>query len=109
MSADTLTEKQFMAQVLELAKLQGWLVYHTHDSRRSEPGFPDLVLVRDGRLVFAELKAEKGRVSPVQQKWLNELVQATLTAKTATPAVYVWRPSDWDSIVQTLRRRPEPT
>jgi hypothetical protein len=40
------TEKQFMAQVIQLARLRKWLVYHTHDARRSVAGFPDLVLVR---------------------------------------------------------------
>ena len=47
-----MTEKQFMAQVVELAKLKGWLVYHTYDSRRSEPGFPDLCMVRKGTCLF---------------------------------------------------------
>ena len=36
------TEKGFQAAVVELARLRGWLVYHTYDSRRSAKGFPDL-------------------------------------------------------------------
>ena len=38
-----MTEKQFQSHIVQYAKMRGWLVYHTHDSRRSEPGFPDLV------------------------------------------------------------------
>ena len=38
------TEKAFQTAVVELAELCGWKVYHTYDSRRSAPGFPDLVL-----------------------------------------------------------------
>jgi len=47
-----ITEKDFMRQVMELAKLYGYLAYHTHNSQRSQPGFPDLVLLRPSRLVF---------------------------------------------------------
>jgi len=51
-------------------------------------GYPDLTLCRDGRLIFAELKAERGRLSDEQARWLQDLA--------ATRAeVVVWRPSDW--------------
>jgi hypothetical protein len=85
-----------MATVIELANLYGWLHYHTHDSRNSSAGFPDLVLVRKGFLIFAELKSETGRLSRMQQVWLDEL-------KGAVGAVYVWRPSDLVAIQEILR------
>src|SRR5688572_19177552 len=44
--AFTQTERAFQAQVVKYARLMGWTAYHTHDSRRSQAGFPDLVLVR---------------------------------------------------------------
>ena len=87
-----LSEKDFQRQVIELAELNGFLVYHTHDSRKSAKGFPDLVMARTERVVFAELKTEKGLVSREQWLWLAAL-----------PNAYVWRPSDWDSIVKVLR------
>lgn len=96
-------EKVFLAGVLQLARRCGWLAYHTHDSRRSEPGFPDLVATRGGRVVFAELKTARGRVSAAQRAWLEAL------GKTAGPAVsvFVWTPEDWAAIEATLaRRRP---
>ncbi len=37
-----LSEADFMDQVIDLAHLYGWMVYHTYDSRRSAPGYPDL-------------------------------------------------------------------
>ena len=55
-----MTESQFQSAVIELAKLNGYrLIYHTHDSRRSVPGFPDLVLVSEHRqrALFRELNA----------------------------------------------------
>jgi hypothetical protein len=81
------TESELFEAIRKLARLTGWAMYHTHDSRRSEPGFPDLVLMRPPRILFRELKTETGRVTPAQQKWLDEL-----TACGADAAV--WRPRD---------------
>lgn len=75
--APPLSEKLFQRQVLELAKIMGWRVYHPFLSKWSERGFPDLTMVRarDRRLLFAELKAEAGRLTPAQVEW-QELLAA---------------------------------
>ncbi len=62
--------------VLEACRVMGLLVYHTHDSRHSEAGFPDLVIVGPGGCLFRELKGDGGKVSPAQQKWVDALVAA---------------------------------
>jgi len=98
-SRSATTEKEFQAQVLHLAKLTGWRCYHTHDSRRSAPGFPDLALCRPPVIVFAELKTDTGKARPEQRDWLAALggcesVEAAL-----------WRPSDWREIEEVLKRR----
>lgn len=98
----TTTEKAWQAQVLAIARLAGWLVYHPFDSRRSVPGFPDLTLVRGPRLMFVELKTQKGRVTTDQQKWLDALGSASVE-------VYVWRPADHDEVVATLTRDGDTT
>ncbi len=41
-----MTEADFQGQVVELAQLHRWHVYHTFDSRRSHAGFPDLLLLK---------------------------------------------------------------
>lgn len=92
-------EKDFQQQVIDLAQIAGWLHYHTYDSRRSPAGYPDLSLVRNGRLIYAELKSESGSPSDEQQKWLDEL------DRVPGVEVYVWRPSDWDEIERVLARR----
>lgn len=94
---DDMTEKVWQAQVVEVARTLGWRCYHTFDSRRSQPGFPDLVLVRD-RVVFLELKSEKGKVSAAQQDWLQALADAGAEACVA-------RPSDFDELGRVLARR----
>lgn len=104
------TEAQFQRAVVEYAELNQWLVYHTYDSRRSNPGFPDLVLVRDGKLIFAELKSERGRLSQDQERWLRALRRVELAlavlARFVVPDrgvhVRLWRPSCWPEIEREL-------
>ena len=98
---DAMLEKDFQTGVLKLARFHGFaLAYHTHDSRRSAPGFPDLVLVNPptGRVLWRELKTNKGRVSPEQRAWLDGLTAAGMDAG-------VWRPNDLDTglVVAELR------
>ena len=94
---NALSERAFQRQVVELAALMGWRTYHTYDSRRSNPGFPDLVLFRAPRVVFAELKRQNGRMTDAQRAWAEEL------AECAGVEYYLWRPSDWDDVTETLR------
>lgn len=116
------SEKQLERAIVELAKLNGWLIYHTRDSRGSVAGFPDLTLVRGIRLLFIELKTEKGKVSKAQQEWLDVL--GAVAEEAAGRAedidgewgtgngercqthieVHVFRPGDWPEIERVLRR-----
>ena len=98
MVAKDMTEKALQEKVIRLARSMGWLVYHTHDSRRSVKGFPDLVLVHPKRgLLWRELKTMKGRLTAEQTEWLTELVAAGQDAA-------VWRPDQWvsDEIAKEL-------
>ena len=72
--------------------------YHTYRSRRSEPGFPDVVIVSRPKVIFAELKAETGVVSLAQQSWLDALGGCN---KIET---YLWRPDDWPEIAMALEK-----
>ena len=92
--ADTVSEKDFMAAVIKESERLGWKVYHTHDSRKSQAGYPDLTLARD-RLIVAELKTESGRVTAAQANWLTALAEAGVEC-------YLWRPSSWTRIVEVL-------
>jgi len=52
------SEEDFQTAIVQLARMRGWRVYHTKDSRKSAQGFPDLFLLRAGQIVVAELKKE---------------------------------------------------
>lgn len=97
------TEKQFMAAVVEYARLNGFLCYHTFDSRRSEPGFPDIVCTDGSRVVFAELKVGKGKLSEAQKRWGFAL---SLVSESPDGAVeyHVWCPKDWPVIESVLTK-----
>jgi len=91
-----MSEDAFQEWVIALAKVYGWRWYHTRFSKRSPSGFPDLVLLRNGRLIFAELKSETGRVTTEQAEWIDDLDFVPLVW------TYIWRPADMESIAELL-------
>lgn len=93
-----ITEAAFQRQVVQLAKMLGWKIYHPVVSRLSVKGWPDLVIVRE-RVLYRELKAENKQTTPEQDEWL-----AVLAA--AGQDVGVWWPHMLETeIKQTLTRR----
>lgn len=99
---DDLVEKKWDTQLFNskdgLATMLGWrLNYHTLRSKGSRSGFPDRVLIRD-RIIFAELKTEKGKPSDKQVEFLDGLARAG-------GEVYLWRPSDFEEIGRILSKR----
>lgn len=101
----SISEAAFQAQVIELAKLYRWRVYHTRDSRGSHAGFPDLVLVRGGDLVFLELKTEHGKATRQQEAWIGDLASVTIVLGGRQQGIFarIVRPSDFDFLVDRLR------
>jgi hypothetical protein len=94
-----MSEKQLRETILHAASLCHWRAYFTWNSLHSPMGYPDLTLVRGTRLIFAELKSPKGRVTPAQQGWLT-----ALEAVQTPPLVAVWRPADLDRVLDLLTR-----
>jgi hypothetical protein len=86
--AAAMTEADLDRQVrLILADLPAVLGYHTHMSARSHRGFPDWVFAGPRGVLWRELKREKEKPTPTQQRWLTALSEAGQDAA-------VWRPSD---------------
>ena len=93
--AEAETEEHFMQRIIDLARQLNWLVYHTRSSKGSEPGFPDLVLLKGRKLVTWEVKRERKYATTAQMGWLLAFHQAGAEAL----AVH---PSDWNYIRRTL-------
>lgn len=129
-AAGELTEAAFQRRVIGLARAYDWRIYHAPDNRpagksgraqrmadRTAVGFPDLLLIRPGRLVVAELKTRTGKIGPGQREWLDAFHALAVTVGTyveetdddlnmpAPPSIQacLWRPADWDTIHETLR------
>ena len=94
----SMTEKEFREQIRDLCKLFGWKFHFTWLAIHSPKGFPDLVLrnVEQKRIVFAELKTERGIITPSQQEWHDDLIECGQEA-------YIWRPSDLETIASILQ------
>lgn len=109
-----MTEAQFLQAVLDLARTTGWMAHHcrpalNRSGKWSTPiqgnaGFPDLVLAHPKRgVIFAELKSDKGRVTPDQRGWLNTLNLAVLGTIHVTATV--WYPENLQHIADLLGAR----
>ena len=102
--AKAMPEKELLAAVRRLAEGLSWRTYHTHRSEHSPAGFPDLTLVRRGRLVLAELKRQANRYQPTpeQAAWLEDLDEVARNVYGYSSAagvedlvtVHLWRPLD---------------
>ena len=90
------TEKQFQDSIMELCELLNIIAFHSGDPRRdSVAGFPDLVLIGK-RVIYVELKTEKGRTSKSQDIMHTRLNKSGVE-------FYLWRPSDWNEIKTVLQ------
>jgi len=97
-----ITEAQFQAQVDCLLDWAGFDHYHTHDSRRSDGGFPDLIAVNPfvspARKLAIELKVKPNKPTSEQLYWLE-------TMRLCGFEIYVWYPEDWPLIEAVLSVR----
>ena len=102
------TEAQFTRQVIKFAALHGWRTAHFRPARTKDgwrtavsgqgKGFPDLVLLKDSRIIIAELKVGYGKCTKEQLNWIF--------AWERTPAkCFIWRPEDWPLIEKELSQK----
>jgi len=103
---------ELLPAIIEAAHRAGWLVFHARPARTGridkrtgkevwstpqsgDAGYFDLTLMRQqgARIIFAELKSEKGGVSQEQGHWAA--VACDVEDLTCHVIYHVWRPSDW--------------
>lgn len=109
MTADPeVSEREWMEQVFDLAKILSWKTMHVRRSiasynkgwttATSVKGWPDAVMWSEAqqRLIFVEFKKESGRLT-VEQK---DVIRSLLAAG---QEVFVWRPSQLEEIKNVLQ------
>jgi hypothetical protein len=106
----SISEAAFTTHVIDLAQWLDWKVAHFRPARVTVRGresfrtavqgdgvgFPDLLLIRGPRLVAAELKSERGRLTREQAAWLEAFAGAGIET-------HIWRPAQLEELVEVLR------
>lgn len=97
-------ETAFTDAVIDLAMRTSHVVHHDRMKQNVQglQGFPDLVIVGRGGVLYRELKMPGKDLDPKlhQTTWAAALLVAGADYK-------IWRPDDWNEIVETLTgRRP---
>ena len=90
-------EQTFQREVQEFARANEWIDWHVLRSKGMRAGFPDLVLLRPPELIWVELKAPNGKVTTAQKE-MHDMLRA------CGQTIYVWKPEDWDEIVEVLKQ-----
>lgn len=102
------TESDFMDQVTQMAEMFGWAWVHFRPGMTTKgwrtpvsgplgKGWPDLVLVRDDRIIYAELKRDGQNATP------DQIAVLTLLGRTGHAETYLWKPAAFDAIAMLLK------
>lgn len=104
-----ISEQEFQTQVVDLARRFGWRYFHARPGMTKggrwatqmsgDVGFPDLTMVRDNWLIFAELKSAAGTATDQQMKWFHALNDVEHVSSV------LWRPHHLETVAELLRRR----
>lgn len=72
----TVKESDIRAQVRDYLRFKGWFCFHLLAGLGCYPGLSDLVAVKDGRVMFIELKTKTGRQGKKQKEFQADLESA---------------------------------
>jgi hypothetical protein len=101
-----ITEAQFSEQGLQLASIFRWRTAHFRPALTKKgwrtpvagdgKGFLDLLMIKPPRIVVAELKSARGKLTPEQEEWLADW--------RACPGAeaFVWKPDQLDEVTGVL-------
>ena len=93
-------EATLVGQIRQVALANGFLYYHTYDSRKSDLGFVDIVCCKPWHPLYLwEVKSATGKLSEEQERWLQFLSQATGIVSGLI------RPRDFPEVAALLTRR----
>jgi Holliday junction resolvase len=79
-------EKTFEEKVKKLLRLRGAWVLKTFSNGIQRAGVPDLIICHKGRFIGIELKAEKGRISKLQEYEIQAIIDSGGWAQVLRPS-----------------------
>lgn len=68
-----MTEKEAVKQLKKFWKANGWYVIRNQQNIGSHKGLADFLVIRNGIHIFVEAKGEKGRQSPMQKQFQDDI------------------------------------
>jgi len=69
-------EKAIVAKVMATAKRLGWMALKIHGNAYQMKGLPDVLVLRDGRAAWMEVKRPGHEPTRIQDHRMRELIQA---------------------------------
>lgn len=69
-------EGEILRQVRDYLRWRGWRVYRIQQGLGCHRGMSDLICVKEGRVLFLEIKAPLGKLSDHQRKFKREIEEA---------------------------------
>lgn len=108
--AKAMTEDELLTAIIQAAKRHGWMVAHFRPARtehgwrtpmQGDPGFPDVVLSRNGRTLVLELKRLGKYATPEQEAWIEAINGPTLLPNAKVQA-YQINPTQLDVVLRWL-------
>ena len=70
------TETDIRRQIQDYLRIRGWFVFYILQGLGAYKGIPDLIAVKNGRVLFIELKTARGRQSDYQKQFQADLEAA---------------------------------
>lgn len=68
-----MAERDIVAAIVRSAKRQGWWTMKVHGGPYQPAGIPDLMLVKDGRVIWMEVKQPGKKPTPIQVRRMAEI------------------------------------
>jgi hypothetical protein len=105
-----MTEQELLEAILDAARLYGWKAAHFRPARtdkgwrtpmQGDPGFPDITLARNGRVLILELKRLGKYATPEQEAWIEAINGPTLLPNAKVQA-YQINTSQLDVVLRWL-------
>ncbi|MEN8233759.1 MAG: hypothetical protein ABFR89_02410 [Actinomycetota bacterium] len=104
-------EDDLKSAVTDALEWNGWRWQHQRPAMKKDgswmtpieghKGWPDIVAVKDGRMILAELKGSSGRCSPDQLVWL------TMLAEVSGVETYLIGPSELADFLEVITGRSD--
>lgn len=79
-------ERRIVVRVMEVARSLGWLAYKQHGGAFTVAGLPDLLLIKNGRATWIEVKRPGESPTTIQKLRIRQLTAAGCAVAVVTSA-----------------------